>query len=62
MYIKYQVNGETPVEVYTPLGKVVRNHDYTIKATVEQAVSGTLVINYIVTEWESTTIDVPDFN
>ncbi len=47
---------------YVPLPAIVRNHDYTVKATVEQAVNGELVINYIVTLWEETTIDVPDFN
>lgn len=47
---------------YVPLPAIVRNHDYTVKATVEQAVNGRLVINYEVTNWESATINVPDFN
>lgn len=47
---------------YVPLPQVVRNHDYQIKATVDQAVNGELVVNYIVTEWETKTIDVPPFN
>ena len=33
LYVKYSVNGEEH-EVYTPLGKVVRNHDYQVRATV----------------------------
>jgi hypothetical protein len=55
-------NTESNIVKYVPLPAIVRNHDYTVKATVEQAVSGTLVINYIVTEWETKTIDVPPFN
>lgn len=49
MYIKYQVDGGTPIEVYTPLGKVVRNHDYQIKATVDSG--GNMSLNIIVNEW-----------
>ncbi len=47
---------------YVPLPQVVRNHDYQIKATVEQTVTGDLEIDYYVTEWETKTIDVPPFN
>lgn len=65
MQINYNVtvSGKTESHTkYVPLPATVRNHDYTVKATVEQAVSGRLVINYIVTLWENTTIDVPPFN
>lgn len=65
MQVKYNVtvSGKTESHTkYVPLPATVRNHDYTVKATVEQAVNGHLVINYIVTEWETKTIDVPDFN
>ena len=48
IYIKYSVNGEEKV-VYTPLGKVVRNHDYQIKATVDSG--GNMSLNIIVNEW-----------
>ncbi len=57
------VSGKTESHTkYVPLPATVRNHDYTVKATVEQAVTGDLVINYVVTEWETKTIDVPPFN
>jgi hypothetical protein len=65
MQVKYDVtvSGKTESHTkYVPLPATVRNHDYTVKATVEQAVTGDLVINYIVTEWQTKTIDVPDFN
>ncbi len=65
MQVSYDVtvSGNTVSHTkYVPLHAIVRNHDYTVKATVEQAVNGELVINYIVTLWEETTIDVPDFN
>jgi hypothetical protein len=65
MQINYNVTVSDKTESHTkyvPLPATVRNHDYTVKATVEQAVSGRLVINYIVTEWETETIDVPPFN
>ena len=65
MQVSYDVtvSGNTVSHTkYVPLPAIVRNHDYTVKATVEQAVSGTLVIKYIVTNWESATINVPDFN
>ena len=57
------VSGKTESHTkYAPLPATIRNHDYTVKATVEQAVNGHLVINYVVTEWETKTIDVPPFN
>lgn len=65
MQVKYNVtvSGKTESHTkYVPLPATVRNHDYTVKATVEQAVTGDLVINYVVTPWEATEIDVPDFN
>lgn len=65
MQVKYDVtvSGKTESHTkYVPLPATVRNHDYTVKATVEQAVNGHLVINYVVTEWETKTIDVPPFN
>ncbi len=48
MYVKYSVNGQVK-EAYTPLGKVVRNHDYQIKATVDAG--GQMNFNVIVNEW-----------
>ena len=65
MQVKYDVtvSGKTESHTkYVPLPATVRNHDYTVKATVEQSVNGSLVINYIVTEWETATINVPPFN
>ncbi len=65
MQVSYDVtvSGNTVSHTkYVPLPAIVRNHDYTVKATVEQAVNGRLVINYEVTNWESATINVPDFN
>ena len=65
MQVKYDVtvSGKTESHTkYVPLPATIRNHDYTVKATVEQAVTGDLVINYVVTPWEATEIDVPDFN
>lgn len=65
MQVKYDVtvSGKTESHTkYVPLPATIRNHDYTVKATVEQAVNGHLVINYVVTEWETTEIDVPPFN
>ena len=57
------VSGKTESHTkYVPLPATVRNHDYTVKATVEQAVTGDLVINYEVTEWVTKTIVVPPFN
>ena len=48
LYVKYTVDGEE-YEVYTPLGKVVRNHDYQVKATVDAG--GELTFTVIVNEW-----------
>jgi hypothetical protein len=65
MQVSYDVtvSGNTVSHTkYVPLPATVRNHDITVKATVEQAVNGRLVINYEVTNWESATINVPDFN
>ena len=65
MQVVYDVTVSNKTESHTkyvPLPATVRNHDYTVKATVEQAVNGHLVINYVVTEWETKTIDVPPFN
>lgn len=65
MEVNYTVNVNNITESltkYVALPPVVRNHDYQIKATVDQAVNGELVVNYIVTEWETKTIDVPPFN
>ena len=65
MQVKYDVtvSGKTESHTkYVPLPATIRNHDYTVKATVEQAVNGHLVINYVVTPWETKTIDVPPFN
>lgn len=49
LYVKYSVNGEE-YEVYTPLGKVVRNHDYQVRALVEAG--GKLSLNLVVNEWK----------
>ena len=65
MVVNYTVtvNNETKqVTKYVALPPVVRNHDYQIKATVEQTVTGDLVINYYVTEWTPVPIVVPPFN
>ena len=65
MQVEYvvTVSGKTESHTkYVPLPATVRNHDYTVKATVEQAVTGDLVINYEVTEWVTKTIGVPPFN
>lgn len=65
MQVKYNVtvSGKTESHTkYVPLPATIRNHDYTVKATVEQAVTGDLVINYEVTEWVTKTIYVPPFN
>ena len=49
LYVKYSVNGEE-YEVYTPLGKVVRNHDYQVRALVDAG--GKLSLNLAVNEWK----------
>lgn len=48
LYVKYTVDGQE-YEVYTPLGKVVRNHDYQVKATVDAG--GEMIFNIVVNEW-----------
>lgn len=48
LYVKYSVNDEE-YEVYTPLGKVVRNHDYQVRALVEAG--GKLSLDLVVNEW-----------
>lgn len=47
---------------FVPLPKIVRNHDYQIKAEVSVNVSGELVVNYLVTDWSTSDVDVPSFN
>ena len=49
LYVIYSVNGEEH-EVYTPLGKVVRNHDYQVRALVEAG--GKLSLDLVVNEWK----------
>lgn len=56
------VSGNTTVTRYVALPKIVRNHDYQIKATVQVNVTGTLIVKYLVTDWETQTINVPSFN
>lgn len=46
--VTYRVDGQEKV-AYTPLGKVARNHDYQIKATIESG--GSLTLDIIVNEW-----------
>jgi hypothetical protein len=50
LYVKYQIGEEDPIEVYTPLGKVVRNHDYQVRALVEAG--GKLSLDLVVNEWK----------
>ena len=47
--VTYKVGDGEPVEVYTPLGKVVRNHDYKVYATVNAG--GEMFFNVVVNEW-----------
>ncbi len=49
LYVKYSVDGQEQ-EVYTPLGKVVRNHDYQVRALVEAG--GKLSLDLVVNEWK----------
>lgn len=49
LYVKYTVDGQEQ-EVYTPLGKVVRNHDYQVRALVEAG--GKLSLSLAVNEWK----------
>ena len=50
LYVKYQIGEEDPIEVYTPLGKVVRNHDYQVRALVDAG--GKLSLSLAVNEWK----------
>lgn len=59
LYVKYQVDGGEPVEVYTPLGKVVRNHDYQVKATVDAG--GEMALTILVNEWSEEDEELTDF-
>ena len=54
--------GDEEVVRYVPLPKVVRNHDYRVNATVSVNVDGYLIVNYIVTDWSTATVEVPSFN
>lgn len=56
LYVKYQVDGGEPVEVYTPLGKVARNHDYQVKATVDAG--GELTFTIEVVDWVEEKIEM----
>ena len=56
LYVKYQVGEGEPVEVYTPLGKVARNHDYQVKATVDAG--GEITLNIEVVDWVEEEIEM----
>ena len=58
LYVKYSVDGGKPIEVYTPLGKVVRNHDYQVCALVDAG--GKMSLDIYVNEWEY--YDVQEYN
>lgn len=58
LYVKYTVDGQA-YEVYTPLGKVVRNHDYQVKATVDAG--GEMTLTVIVNEWSVEEEELTDF-
>ena len=58
----YSLDGNETVIRYVPLPKVVRNHDYRVNATVSVNVDGYLIVNYIVTDWSTATVNVPSFN
>ena len=58
LYVKYQIGEEDPIEVYTPLGKVVRNHDYQVRALVEAG--GKMSLRIYVNEWKY--YDVQEYN
>ena len=58
LYVKYTVDGQE-YEVYTPLGKVVRNHDYQVKATVDAG--GEMALTIIVNEWTEDQEQVIDY-
>ena len=55
LYVKYTVDGQE-YEVYTPLGKVVRNHDYQVKATVDAG--GEITLNIEVVDWVEEEIEM----
>lgn len=55
LYVKYTVDGQE-YEVYTPLGKVVRNHDYQVKATVDAG--GEMTLNIEVVDWKQEDISM----
>lgn len=57
--VTYKVGDGEPVEVYTPLGKVVRNHDYKVYATVNAG--GELTFTVIVNEWSEEKEELTDF-
>lgn len=60
---KYTLSsGDEQVVRYVPLPKIVRNHDYRVNATVSVNVDGYLIVNYIVTDWSTATVNVPSFN
>lgn len=57
--VTYKVGDGEPVEVYTPLGKVVRNHDYQVKATVDAG--GQMTLTILVNEWTEDQEQVIDY-
>ena len=59
IYVRYSVDGEEKV-AYTPLGKVVRNHDYQIKATIDSG--GKMTLNIIVNEWLEDEVQIMDYH
>lgn len=58
LYVKYTVDDQE-YEVYTPLGKVVRNHDYQVKATVDAG--GQMTLTILVNEWTEDENQVIDY-
>lgn len=58
LYVKYTVDDQE-YEVYTPLGKVVRNHDYQVKATVDAG--GEMTLTILVNEWTEDEDQVIDY-
>lgn len=58
LYVKYTVDDQE-YEVYTPLGKVVRNHDYQVKATVDAG--GEMTLTILVNEWTEDENQVIDY-
>lgn len=57
--VTYKVGDGEPVEVYTPLGKVVRNHDYKVYATVNAG--GEMILTILVNEWTEDEDQVIDY-